>query len=148
PDISGVGVRAAIYAQTLLCLLSALWALWDGKVTPGKLDYAETQTTTNLILAFAILISTIVQAYTLGISNYHANIILSMSWMNNTNTFVYFILYVQHKIGLEERDGGVAPTWRAWVKHVKSSLSFTLGGMNGGETEAGATLTDITTSSG
>ncbi|KAH6902473.1 hypothetical protein BKA70DRAFT_1435199 [Coprinopsis sp. MPI-PUGE-AT-0042] len=140
PDISGVGVRAAIYAQNLLCLLSALWALWDGKVTRGKLEYAEMQTTTNLILAFAILISSIVQAYTLGISNYHANIVLMMSWMNNTNTFVYFILYIHHKIG----EGGVEPTWRAWVKHVKRNLS--LSSITGRDTEMGANPSDETTS--
>ncbi|KAH6902375.1 hypothetical protein BKA70DRAFT_670816 [Coprinopsis sp. MPI-PUGE-AT-0042] len=144
-DISGVGVRSAIYAQNLLCLLSALWALWDGKVTQGKLDYAEMQTTTNLILAFAILISSIVQAYTLGISNYHANIVLMMSWMNNTNTFVYFILYIHHKIGLQESEGGVDKTWRAWVKHVKDRFSFTLTGSNGKDTEARITDNDGTT---
>jgi hypothetical protein len=123
PDISGIGVRGAIYTQNLLCLLSALWALWDGKVTAGKLEYAEMQTTTNLILAFAILISSMVQASTLGISNYHANIVLMMSLMNNTNAFVYFILYVHHKIGLPEAEGGVDVTWKAWVNHVRHNFS-------------------------
>jgi hypothetical protein len=123
PDISGVGVRTAIYAQNFLCLLFAMWALRDGKVTPGKLEYAEVQTTTNLILAFAILISSIVQANTLGISNYHANIVLMMSWMNNTNAFAYFILYVHHKVGLQEGEGRVDATWRAWIKHVRNSFS-------------------------
>ncbi|KAH6910721.1 hypothetical protein BKA70DRAFT_1062920, partial [Coprinopsis sp. MPI-PUGE-AT-0042] len=122
PDISGVGVRTATYAQNIICLLSALWALLDGKITQGKLDYAETQTTTNLILAFAILISSIVQARTLGMSNYHANIVLSMSWMNNTNAFVYFILYVHHKIGLPEGKGRVAVSWEAWMLHIKEKL--------------------------
>ncbi|KAH6902310.1 hypothetical protein BKA70DRAFT_1067117, partial [Coprinopsis sp. MPI-PUGE-AT-0042] len=119
PDIAGVGVRSAIYAQNLLCILSALWALWNGQITPAKLEYAEVQTTTNLILAFAILISSAVQANTLGISNYHGNIVLMMSWMNNTNAFVYFILYIQHKAGLQESEGRVDPTLRAWVKHVR-----------------------------
>jgi hypothetical protein len=123
PDISGIGVRIAIYIQNLLCILSALWALWDGKVTAGELDYAEMQTTTNLILAFAILISSMVQASTLGISNYHANIVLMLSWMNNTNAFVYFILYVHHKIGLPENNGRVDTTWGAWVNHVKQNFS-------------------------
>ncbi|KAH6902359.1 hypothetical protein BKA70DRAFT_1196351, partial [Coprinopsis sp. MPI-PUGE-AT-0042] len=144
PDISGVGVRTAIYAQNLLCLLSALWALWDGKVTPGKLEYAEMQTTTNLILAFAILISSIVQAKTLGISSYHANIVLMMSWMNNTNAFAYFILYIHHKIGLPESEGGVEAAWRAWVQHVRNNLSVMLSGLGNGdiELEAGSNLID------
>ncbi|KAH6902469.1 hypothetical protein BKA70DRAFT_672367 [Coprinopsis sp. MPI-PUGE-AT-0042] len=146
PDIAGIGVRAAIYVQNLLAILSALWALWDGKVTAGKLEYAEMQTTTNLILAFAILISSMVQASTLGISNYHANIVLMMSWMNNTNAFVYFILYVHHKIGLPEAEGGVGVTWRDWVKHVKNNFSFTLSGIKRPDTEAGADSSDETKS--
>jgi hypothetical protein len=123
PDISGIGVRSAIYIQTLLCILAALWALWDGKVTTVKLEYAEMQTTTNLILAFAILISSMVQASTLGISNYHANIVLMMSWMNNTNAFVYFILYIHHKTGLPEGEGRVGASWGAWENHVKHNFS-------------------------
>ncbi|KAH6894906.1 hypothetical protein BKA70DRAFT_1046070, partial [Coprinopsis sp. MPI-PUGE-AT-0042] len=119
PDIAGVGVRSAIYVQSMLSFIPALWALWDGRVSRGELDYAEMQTTTNLVLAFAILISSIVQARTLGLTNYHANIVLSMSWMNNTNAFVYFILYAHHKHGLPEGQGRVDATLSAWVKHVR-----------------------------
>ncbi|KAH6914567.1 hypothetical protein BKA70DRAFT_1180046, partial [Coprinopsis sp. MPI-PUGE-AT-0042] len=118
PDIAGIGVRIAIYIQNLLCFLPALWALWDGEVTQEELDSAETQTTTNLVLAFAILISAIVQALTLGLSSFHANIVLSMSWMNNTNAFIYFLLYIQHKRRI------VKPTWTAWYAHVREKLDF------------------------
>ncbi|TFK24451.1 hypothetical protein FA15DRAFT_741191 [Coprinopsis marcescibilis] len=97
PDISGVGVRAAIYTQNLLCFVPAIWALWDGKVTTYELESAEAHSTTNLILAFAVLISTIFQVQTLGLSNYHASIVLGLSWMNNTNAFVYFLLYLKYK---------------------------------------------------
>ncbi|KAH6914572.1 hypothetical protein BKA70DRAFT_550655 [Coprinopsis sp. MPI-PUGE-AT-0042] len=116
PDIAGIGVRIAIYVQNLLCFLPAIWALWDGEVTQEELDSAETQTTTNLVLAFAILISSIVQALTLGLSNFHTNIVLSMSWMNNTNAFIYFLLYIQHK------RQSVKPTWASWYTHVREKL--------------------------
>ncbi|KAF5319003.1 hypothetical protein D9611_012709 [Ephemerocybe angulata] len=118
PDIAGIGVRIAIYVQNLLCFIPAFWALFDGKVTQSELDAAETQATTNLVLAFAILISSIVQAQTLGLTNYHASIILNMSWMNNTNAFIYFLLYIQHKsqLGIP---GRVEPTWRDWVYHIR-----------------------------
>ncbi|KAF5324036.1 hypothetical protein D9611_008306 [Ephemerocybe angulata] len=118
PDIAGVGVRIAIYVQTLLCFFPAFWALLDGKVSQGELDAAENQATTNLVLAFAILISSIVQAQTLGLTNYHASIVLNMSWLNNTNAFIYFLLYIQHKSQAGVR-GRVAPTWRAWVQHIR-----------------------------
>ena len=117
PDIAGIGVRIAIYAQNILCFLLAIWALLDGKVTPEELEYAEAQTTTNLVLAFAILISSVVQGLTLGMTSYHGNIVLMMSWMNNTNSFVYFILYVHHKDGLQNKKR-VKATWTEWKGHV------------------------------
>ena len=123
PDIAGIGVRTAIYAQNILCFLLALWALWDGNVTVEELEFAEAQTTTNLVLAFAILISSIVQGLTLGMTSYHGNIVLMMSWMNNTNAFVYFVLYIHHKTGLLVTDGRVEPTWKAWLQHVKDQIA-------------------------
>ncbi|KAJ7900863.1 ankyrin repeat-containing domain protein [Mycena leptocephala] len=59
PDISGIGVRVAIYMQNLLSFIPAIWALWDGKVTKAELDSVETQSTTILITAFAILIAAV-----------------------------------------------------------------------------------------
>ncbi|TEB29278.1 ankyrin [Coprinellus micaceus] len=117
PDISGIGVRIAIYLQNLLGFIPAVWAVWDWKVTDHELESAETQSTTNLVLAFAILISCIVQAFTLGLTSYHATVVLSLSWMNNTNAFIYFLLYVHYKSqGLEPQ---VAPQWSSWIKHIQ-----------------------------
>jgi hypothetical protein len=105
PDISGIGVRVAIYVQNLIGFVPAVWALWDGKVTLYELESAETQSTTILITAFAVLISAMVEAKTYGLSNFHANIVLYLSWMNNTNTFIYFLLYLQHKSQPRRRCG-------------------------------------------
>ncbi|KAG6916011.1 hypothetical protein DXG01_008821 [Tephrocybe rancida] len=102
PDVSGIGVRIAIYAQNLLSFGPAILALKDRKVTPTELETIETQSTTILITAFAILLSTIIQACTAGISNYHASIVLDLSWMNNTNLFIYLLLYVHHRMNLSE----------------------------------------------
>ena len=123
PDISGIGVRIAIYVQTILCFILAIWALLDGDVTAEELEYSEMQTTTNLVLAFAILISSIVQGRTLGMSSYHGNIVLLMSWMNNTNAFVYFVLYIHHKTKLPREQGSVKPSLSAWIQHVKDKIS-------------------------
>ncbi|KAG6844213.1 hypothetical protein H0H87_008850 [Tephrocybe sp. NHM501043] len=113
PDVSGIGVRTAIYAQNLLSFVPALLALKDGKVTPTELDALETQSTTILITAFAILVSTIVQASTSstsnrlnGISNYHASIVLDLSWMNNTNLFIYLLLYTYRRVNLSDDELG------------------------------------------
>ncbi|KAF6747727.1 hypothetical protein DFP72DRAFT_1147354, partial [Ephemerocybe angulata] len=131
PDIAGIGVRIAIYAQNLLCFFPAFWALLDGKVTETELESAEKQATTNLVLAFAILISSMVQATTLGLTSYHASIVLSMSWMNNTNAFIYFLLYVQHKSQSISGSGHVVePTFPAWARHIRCSF---LPGTNTGQ---------------
>ncbi|KAJ7635479.1 hypothetical protein DFH06DRAFT_1003463 [Mycena polygramma] len=121
PDISGVGVRTAIYTQNLLSFIPAIWALWDGEVSDYELECVETQSTTILVTAFAILISAMVQANR-GLSNFHASIVLDLSWMNNTNTFIYFLLYVQHKSqpGAQQ----IKPTFAAWINHLRDRLAW------------------------
>ena len=104
PDISGIGVRTATYAQNLLSFGPAIYALLDRKVTSVELDSMEDQSTTILITAFAILLSAIIQTLTLGLSNFHATIVLNLSWMNNTNTFIYLLLYFHHIIGPADRE--------------------------------------------
>ncbi|KAJ6523363.1 hypothetical protein B0H19DRAFT_908654, partial [Mycena capillaripes] len=116
PDIAGIGVRVAIYAQNLLSFVPAVWALCDGEVSDYELDSVETQSTTILITAFAILISAMVQA-TRRLSGLHASIILDLSWMNNTNTFIYFLLYVQYKT--QPGPQQIRPQFSAWMKHLR-----------------------------
>ncbi|KAJ6467378.1 hypothetical protein C8R45DRAFT_477415 [Mycena sanguinolenta] len=121
PDISGIGVRVAIYAQNLLSFVPTFWALRDGNVSPYELESVEDQSTTILVTAFAILISAMVEARTVGLSSFHANIVLNLSWMNNTNTFIYFILYVQHK-SQHGRDR-IDMNWTSWIRHVVERMS-------------------------
>jgi hypothetical protein len=124
PDISGIGVRVAIYVQNILSFAPAFYALVDGKVDSKELKTIEAQSTTILVTAFAILISTIIQARSqYGISDFHVSVILNLSWMNNTNTFIYFILYVHHRNGLTG-DGRVPPQWAAWWRHIRQGLSL------------------------
>ncbi|KAJ3526330.1 hypothetical protein NMY22_g10206 [Coprinellus aureogranulatus] len=124
PDVTGVGVRLSIYSQNILCFVPAIAALLDFRITTYEMESLETQAMTNLILAFAILISCGVQALTLGLSSYHASIVLSMSWINNTNAFIYFVLYVHYKAKLNEGPGltPVKPEWKAWKAHVMTQL--------------------------
>ncbi|KAJ6568743.1 hypothetical protein B0H19DRAFT_893322, partial [Mycena capillaripes] len=120
PDISGIGIRVAIYVQNALSFIPAIWALRDAKVSRAELEAVENQSTTILIMAFAILISAMVQARTLGLSSFHASIILSLSWINNTNTFIYFLLYVQHKS--QPGPSHMASNVSSWIKHLQGKL--------------------------
>ncbi|KAJ6535758.1 hypothetical protein B0H19DRAFT_963762, partial [Mycena capillaripes] len=96
-DISGIGVRTATYAQNLLSFLPAFWALLDGQVDENELATLETQSTTILLSAFALLFSSTIQARTQGLDSFHATIVLNLSWMNNTNTFIYMLLLLHRK---------------------------------------------------
>jgi hypothetical protein len=122
PDISGVGVRIAIYIQNLLSFFPAFYALLDGKISEKELETVEKQSTTILITAFAVLISAMVQAATYGLSSFHTSIILNLSWMNNTNTFIYFLLYIHHKSDPERGVERVEPRWSAWRDHILRTL--------------------------
>ncbi|KAF5363917.1 hypothetical protein D9756_000007 [Leucocoprinus leucothites] len=137
PDISGIGVRTAIYAQNILSFVPAFFALKDRKVTPLELEALETQSTNILITAFAILLSVIIQALQHGLTNYHAAIILNLSWMNNTNLFIYLLLYTYHTFEL--RDGGVGHsgdqrTLRAfcnsWMKKAMKNPVLIIGSLH------------------
>ncbi|KAJ7243260.1 ankyrin repeat-containing domain protein [Mycena rebaudengoi] len=124
PDISGMGVRIAIYIQNLLSFIPVAAVLWDREVSSFELATIQGQSTTILITAFAILISAMVEVRTIGLSSFHANIILSLSWMNNTNTFVYFLLYVHNKS--QEGRGHIPRNWASWMKHFQEELQLTL----------------------
>ncbi|KAJ7937606.1 hypothetical protein B0H13DRAFT_1588435, partial [Mycena leptocephala] len=118
PDVSGIGVRAAIYAQNLLCFLPVIVHLWDKKITRDELKGVKEQSIGMLAVAFAILLSTIILAKGAGgdqtITSYHAAIVLDLSWMNNTSTWIWFILYVHHRSKRDKEPIGA--NWSAWWK--------------------------------
>jgi hypothetical protein len=123
PDIAGIGVRVAIYVQNFLSFVPAFYALMNDR----RVDEQELRTTRNisitiLVTAFSILISAIVQARSYGLSAFHASIILNLSWMNNTNTFIYFILWVHHRT---HTPNGIETTWAAWKKYIQRQLGWT-----------------------
>jgi hypothetical protein len=55
-DISGIGVRVAIYTQPLLCFAPVVAQLWDGKVAEDEMDGIEDKSIGMLAVAFAVLI--------------------------------------------------------------------------------------------
>ncbi|KAJ7118285.1 armadillo-type protein [Mycena epipterygia] len=98
PDISGIGVRAAIYAQNILCFAPVVADLWDGNVSADEMRGVKDQSIGMLAIAFAILISCIIEATATvpSVTSFHAAVILDLSWMNNTSTWIWFLLYAHH----------------------------------------------------
>ena len=110
PDISGIGVRSAIYAQNLLCFAPVVANLWDGVISHDEIKGIKHQSIGMLCIAFSILIAAMVEARKATfanngalISGYHAAIVLYLSWMNNTSTFIWFLLHA-HRRSKNEND--------------------------------------------
>jgi hypothetical protein len=121
PDISGIGVRTAIYVQNILAFAPVVTSLWDKRVQHDELDPVKDSSVGTLTIAFAILLSTVIQGMTLDLSNLHTAIVLDLSWMNNTSTFIWFLLYVNHR---STAKGGcrVRPTWTDWSRAIVCPL--------------------------
>ncbi|KAH6902320.1 hypothetical protein BKA70DRAFT_669220 [Coprinopsis sp. MPI-PUGE-AT-0042] len=140
----GIGVRASIYTQTILYFVVALWALWNGRVTQRDLNCAKGQLAISLFFPLAILISSLVQASTLGLTSYDAVIVLSLSWISSASVFIYILLYVHHKSGLPTGQGRVDSTWKAWVRHARQRCSSKGSTSTSGDTESVAPQPDGT----
>ncbi|KAJ7832408.1 hypothetical protein B0H14DRAFT_1174380 [Mycena olivaceomarginata] len=130
-DISGIGIRVATYAQNILSFVPAVYAILDdGTVSGSELRFIEDQSTNILLTAFGLLISTIVQATdSQGLDNYHVALVLNLSWMNNTNTFIYLLLLVHRAIwqsDVEQRKRTWTAVWPKLLARNKLSSWLTL----------------------
>jgi hypothetical protein len=118
PDVSGIGVRYAIYIQNILCFLPVIINLVDGgKISSDNLKGIQDQSFGTFAIAFSILITTIILAKgaggNQGITNYHASIVLDLSWMNSTGIWIWLILFV-YRLSKPRGGAPVPATWRAW----------------------------------
>jgi len=139
PDISGIGVRTAIYLQNFLCFAPVVAHLWDGKVTIDEIKGIKDQSIGMLAIAFAILISTVIEAKKFGlgqsITNFHAAVVLDLSWMNNTSTFIWFLLYAHHRSINEDKSLVIPVTWSGWLELLFSPLRRVVTGNSGTSSE-------------
>ncbi|KAH9952492.1 hypothetical protein BC827DRAFT_264599, partial [Russula dissimulans] len=55
PDISGIGVRTANYAQNFLCFAPVVAYLWHGKISIDGIKGIKGQSIGMLAIAFAII---------------------------------------------------------------------------------------------
>ncbi|KAJ7840509.1 ankyrin repeat-containing domain protein [Mycena olivaceomarginata] len=143
PDVSGIGVRAAIYAQNLTCFLPVIVHLWDGKISRDELKGVKDQSIGMLAVAFAILFTTIILAKGAGgdqtITSYHAAVVLDLSWMNNTSTWIWFILYAHHRSKRDDHPTGA--NWSEWCNTLLEPVRELLGRNDGPGTSTEVTRT-------
>lgn len=112
----------------------------DRRVSTDEMEGIADQSIGVLCIAFAILICTVVEATERTaanggglISRFQAAIILDLSWMNNTSTFIWFLLYVHHRDKKREnnchnetRQKGqheiLPATWSDWSRTLREPL--------------------------
>ena len=101
PDISGIGVRAAIYTQAVLTLVQPILASIDGHISEKELIGLHRLYLGILLPGCALLLSAIIQARTHGLSVYHAILVLQLSWINNTSALIFFQFALIAQTGLD-----------------------------------------------
>jgi hypothetical protein len=116
PDISGIGVRAAIYAQAVLTLVQPILASVDGHISEKELIGLHRLYLGILLPGCALLVSAIIQATTLGLSVYHAIVVLQLSWINNTSALIFFQFALIAQMGLDKE--------REFRQHVGVALKL------------------------
>ncbi|KAJ2922397.1 hypothetical protein H1R20_g14692, partial [Candolleomyces eurysporus] len=90
PDISGIGVRVAIYAQAILTLVQPVLAALDKYISEEELASLHMLYLGILMPGCALLLCAVIQTLTDGLSVYHAIIVLNLSWINNTSALIFF----------------------------------------------------------
>jgi hypothetical protein len=76
----------------------------------------------SVFLMFAIVVTTasLAGGSNPSVTNYHAYIVLNLSWMNNTSTWIWFILHVYARTTATYKP--VSPTWRKWLLSLWQSI--------------------------
>ena len=128
PDISGIGVRTAIYIQAVISLVHPLVAGYDGKIDDFEMKSLATVYLGILLPGCALVLSAIIQSRTFGLSAYHAMIVLFLSWINNTSALTFFAYILGDRMysrryqrfeelrKLNSRQNEVIELEREWVK--------------------------------
>ncbi|KIK59517.1 hypothetical protein GYMLUDRAFT_60081 [Collybiopsis luxurians FD-317 M1] len=101
PEITGIGVRAAVYFQNLWSLWSAFTVITRSqKVGRDTLAAVEIQALPVITTGYAMLISTIIQNHTIGLSTFDGLIILNLSWINSTGACIWYLFLSQYSENL------------------------------------------------
>ncbi|KAJ7798654.1 hypothetical protein B0H14DRAFT_2617734 [Mycena olivaceomarginata] len=129
PDVSGIGVRAAIYAQNLTCFLPVIVHLWDGRISRDELKGIKDQSI-GMLAALEVTKRSLAT---------HAAVVLDLSWMNNTSTWIWFILYAHHRSKRDDRPTGA--NWSEWRDALLEPVRELLGQNDGPGTRTKVTST-------
>ncbi|TDL22594.1 hypothetical protein BD410DRAFT_788406 [Rickenella mellea] len=119
PDIAGIGVRISIYVQSATALVPAALKIIEDLLRRNGARSQTTQfhktvvnweniegiATPNVILGFALLVSSLIQAHLYGLTVYHAIILLNLHIIIGFSVLPYFILSINDKSENSQRRG-------------------------------------------
>ncbi|KAJ7290735.1 hypothetical protein C8J57DRAFT_1459142 [Mycena rebaudengoi] len=101
-DISGIGVRAAIYAK-IFCFLPVVAHLRDGTVSAEEMKGVKDRHARRRIPHSHFHHHPGHCCRRTADNRFHAAIILDLSWMNNTSTWIWFLLYAHYLSKADKR---------------------------------------------
>jgi hypothetical protein len=115
PDIAGIGVRSAIYAQNLLLIIPSGLAIWDGRVTPEELKLLLDLCVNIHITVLSLILAAFIEFSRANISFYHATTLnnLVLIYILSSIPLLYTIIVADDI----RRDGG---------RHFKIEVILTL----------------------
>ncbi len=139
PDISGIGVRTAIYAQAVFTLVQPLIAGSDGYIDELELKSLHQLYLGILLPGCALLFAAIIQTKTFGLSVFHGVIVLNLSWINNTSALIFFefALFSQWRL---EGELSIKEVVRDILKEVYKVFESDLTGKSGESRSVNLTL--------
>ncbi|KAK7026050.1 hypothetical protein VNI00_015777 [Paramarasmius palmivorus] len=88
PDVSGIGVRLAVYAQTFLSFAPAFLFTADGELDVEEEKVLFAIYAPLLLSSMALLVTTVFQQVTSGLGNHYMLLVLKMMWMMNVSAVV------------------------------------------------------------
>ncbi|TDL21624.1 hypothetical protein BD410DRAFT_898729 [Rickenella mellea] len=147
PDIAGIGVRISIYVQAATALVPAALKIIEDQLhentgpksqrtkfhkTVVNWENIKDIATPNIVLGFALLVSSVIQAHIYGLTVYHALILLNLHIIIGFSVSPYFILSANDGGNPENKEnlGGLHPAHmriaQLHVVHLSCAAGFGL----------------------
>ncbi|KAJ2916274.1 hypothetical protein MD484_g4152, partial [Candolleomyces efflorescens] len=93
PDISGIGVRLAIYIQAFVNIACVILFSLDNYISPFEHKVLINASLNLFVSGCALLICTAVQGTTFGLSLHHALVVLNLNWIIGFSGLLYVLIF-------------------------------------------------------
>ncbi|RXW13204.1 hypothetical protein EST38_g12650 [Candolleomyces aberdarensis] len=98
PDISGIGVRVAIYVQAFVNIACVIIFSLDNHISGFEHKVLINASLNLFVSGCALLICTAVQGTTFGLSLHHALIVLNLNWIIAFSGLLYVLIFAYNHV--------------------------------------------------